>query len=139
MIRVLMCAALTVSLTACKDDDGTGPDNDSPNLAGTWTGAWVTGTNTATVQMQLTQSGTTVSGTMTVGRETVTISGTINDVGELRFETTVVSVPQCSRYSTLANNDVQLLQGGGHLEGPVIRRSCNDANGFTRTLSVDKL
>jgi hypothetical protein len=90
--------------------------------------------------MQLQQSGETVTGTMTVGLETVRISGTINQVGEWRIATTMISSPQCSSYATIPNtNPLQLLQSGRHMEGPVRRTSCNDPQGFTRTLSVDKL
>ncbi|MGH7468229.1 MAG: hypothetical protein ACRENP_09610 [Longimicrobiales bacterium] len=137
-LSALLAAGMGVGVAACDDGESTGLD--VPNIAGTWTGAWVAGSATSVVQMQLQQSGETVTGSMRVGLETVSISGTINDVGEWRISTTTISSPQCSSYATIPNtNPLQLLQSGRRLEGPVRRTSCNDPQGFIRTLSVDKL
>jgi len=75
----LLGLALIVVLSACGDDDGSGPEEEQ--YEGTWTGSY---TNSATsvefeAELELTQDGDDISGTLTTnGGRSATVSGSVS-------------------------------------------------------------
>lgn len=113
--RTLLALVLVVGLVGC-DDSSTGPEGPSvPSVAGVWNGEF----RSTTTRMDLNQSGSTVTGTITVGPGVYTLSGSVSENGTFQW-TTELRETDCS---VLASSGLQLGDEASSLTGTMVRSS----------------
>lgn len=150
--RVALLAAAVVTplvLGACGGGESsgvTGPTSGPryPVVEGNWRGEWSAGSSRpATVTLRLTQSGSQVRGTLTVGRDENEVSGTISEFGVLEFNGRDTDESNgCSAYYT-DRPHLALGQQNTELSGPVRRASSDCVSGRIRNqggvMELDKV
>jgi hypothetical protein len=97
-----------------------------PAVEGNWRGEWAAGSSRpATVTLRLTQSGSQVRGTLTVGRDENEITGTIDEFGVLEFTGRDTDQSNgCSAYYS-DRPHLELAEQNTELSGPVRRALSN--------------
>lgn len=110
-IRALLMLALLGTMPACSE--GTGPEMQAgPNVTGTWDGTF----GRTNVRISLVQSGTDVTGTLTAGRRSYSLTGSVDALGALTFRTdnfgSGCDVYSSSRGGLLLKDESTLLEGG---------------------------
>lgn len=110
--RILLAApAFCLLLGACSDSSGPS----GPNVAGLWTGTFFSGS----VSLQLGQSGTQVTGTLTSGSEVLGVTGDVASDGMVVWGS-AVHTGNCAAYGS---SGMQLRAAGDSLVGVAQRRS----------------
>jgi hypothetical protein len=126
----LLALLLVSGLIAC-DDSNTGPEG--PSVAGIWNGEF----RGASAQMNLTQAGSDVSGTLTVGPREYPLIGTVDATGTFEWSTDLREA-DCSR---LASSDMQLQNEASSLAGRMVRSSesppCDGGRTLVQSASVE--
>jgi hypothetical protein len=123
-VTVLAAAVVTSFLLgACGGGESSGVTGASgpryPAVNGNWRGEWSTGSGRSTVTLRLTQSGSRVQGTLTVGRDENQVSGTISEFGVLEFSGRDTNQSNgCDAYYT-ARPHLALSEQNTELSGPV--------------------
>jgi len=125
--RALFSLLLIAGLAAC-DESSTGPEAPTgPSVAGVWSGEF----RGADTQMNLTQNGPNVSGTITVGPRTYPLTGTVDADGSFVWSSELREA-DCSRMSSPG---LQLGSDASALTGRMFRGSTPPPCDEGRTLS----
>ncbi len=100
-----------------------GPDTDpptespsapsGPSVDGTWVGTW----SSTDVRLTLHQSGSSVSGELTVGNTAYPLTGDVDEAGAFSWGTEL-NQANCTAFSS---SRFQLQDGGDAMAGPMIR------------------
>jgi len=121
MRKLIHTSLLLISLfafAACGDDDSsTGAGFAGPDLSGTWTGMWGGGP----VTMVLDQNGANVTGTLTRGRESFDLNGTVSATGVFSWGAVTPSTEDCISMAS-TRDDFQVSKQNTALSG-VARRA----------------
>jgi len=136
--RVMAVVMMSVSpfvLGACGggSESVTAPGPSYPGVGGSWRGEWSSSASRpSTVTLSLSQSGSQIWGTLTVGKTVNEITGTIDEFGLLEFGGRDTNQQNgCAAFYT--NPQLALAEQGSELTGPVGRAS-SDCSGGGRVL-----
>jgi hypothetical protein len=95
-----------------------------PNVGGNWRGTFVGSSGSSQATLSLRQSGASVSGVLTVGRDENEVAGEVSEFGILEFEGRDMRSGHCVRYYTTGDH-LGLSEQNSRLSGPVRRLSPN--------------
>lgn len=115
-LRTLVPLLLAIGLVGCGEESSTAPEGPAvPSVAGVWTGEF----RDSGARMELTQSGSNVSGTVTVGRRAYPSTGTVDAAGTFEWSSELREA-DCSR---LGSPGLQLANEASTLAGTMVRTS----------------
>ena len=133
VVRMAMVGLSPLVLGGCGggSDDVTGPGTSTryPAVSGNWRGEWPAGARRpSTVTLRLTQNGSEIRGTLTVGQDVNEISGSVTEFGVVEFSGRDTDRTNgCASFYT--DPRLTLAEQNTELTGNVRRSSNSDCGG----------
>lgn len=110
--RTFSALLFSTAILACSGSPS-GPS--APSVAGVWTGTW----GSTSIRMNLDQSGSSVTGELTVGSGTHALTGEVDEAGSFTWAT----APEQGSCVTFSSDDFQLQDGADAMSGRMFRAS----------------